>query len=339
MIRVLHVGLGPIGAAVARQVATRKGLRIVGAVDIDPLKVGQDIGAVIGIDRKFRVKVGVDVGKTITESKPDVAVLCTSSSLKGVLPELMEVLEHSVAVVTTTEEAAYPRTDNRVIAKRIDAAAKKAKVAVLGTGVNPGFTMDALPIALSAVCERVDRIEVWRVQDARIRRLPFQQKIGAGLTPEEFQRRVENGRVRHVGFTESIQMIGDAMGWKLDEITDDVSAKIAETAVSSEWLSVLPGQVSGIVQDGVGYVTGQPKVTLRLEAYLGAPESYDSVLIEGTPRIYSKIEGGVHGDIATASMTVNSIPAVLSAAPGLRTMRDMRLPSFDEGSLSWARRG
>jgi 4-hydroxy-tetrahydrodipicolinate reductase len=123
-------------------------------------------------------------------------------------------------------------------------------------------------------------------------------------------------------------MIGDAMGWKLDKITDDVAAKIADQAVSSEWLSVASGQVCGIIQDGVGYVKGQPKVTLRLEAYLGAPESYDSVLIDGSPRIFSRIEGGVHGDIATASIAVNSIPAVLTAAAGLRTMRDMRLPSF-----------
>jgi 4-hydroxy-tetrahydrodipicolinate reductase len=339
MIRVLHVGLGPIGAAAARQVAARKSLRIVGAVDIDPLKIGLDVGAVIGADHRLRVKVGVDIGKTIETSKPDVAVLCTNSSLKGVLPELLEVLEHGVPVVTTTEEAAYPRKANRMLARRIDAAARKAKVAVLGTGVNPGFTMDALPIALSALCEHVDRIEVWRVQDARIRRLPFQQKIGAGLTPQEFQSRVEHGRVRHVGFTESIQMVGDAMGWKLDEITEEVSSKIADRAVSSEWLSVAPGQVCGIVQDGVGYLKGQPKITLRLEAYLGAPESYDSVLIEGTPRIYSKIDGGVHGDIATASLAVNSIAVVLSAAPGLRTMRDVRLPSFDGGSLSWTRRG
>ena len=223
MIRVLHVGLGPIGAAVARQIAGRKGFRIVGAIDIDSKKIGQDVGVIIGATRKLRVKVGVDIGKTIKASKPDVAVLCTSSSLKGVLPELLEVIKHRVPVVTTTEEAAYPRKANRDVAKRIDEAARKARVAVLGTGVNPGFTMDALPIALSAVCERVDRIEVWRVQDARIRRLPFQLKIGTGLTPEEFQRKVESGSVRHVGFTESIQMIGDAIGWKLDKITDEVS--------------------------------------------------------------------------------------------------------------------
>jgi len=331
MIRVMHVGLGPIGAAVARQVAARKGFRIVAAVDVDPQKAGRDLGDVIELGRKLRVKVTSDIGKTIKAAKPDVAVMCTSSSLKVVLPQFEEVLRRRVPIVTTTEEAAYPAPRNRRIAKRIDAAARKARVAVLGTGVNPGFTMDALPIALSAVCERVDRIEVRRVQDARVRRLPFQQKIGAGLTLGEFAEQVGLGTVRHVGFTESIQMIGDAMGWTLDRITDEVTPKVAERDVASTLLAVGSGLVCGIIQEGAGYVKGEPRISLRLEAYLGAPESYESILIEGSPRIYSKVEGGIHGDIATASITVNSIPAVLTAAPGLRTMRDMRLPSFFGG--------
>jgi len=331
MIRVMHVGLGPIGALVARQIASRKGFRIVGAVDVDSQKVGRDLGDVIEAGRQLRVRVTDDTGRTITATKPDVAVLCTSSSLKAVLPQFEEILKRRVPIVTTTEEAAYPAPRNRRLATRLDAAAKKARVAVLGTGVNPGFTMDALPIALSAVCERVDRIEVHRVQDARIRRLPFQQKIGAGLTREQFDRQVELGTVRHVGFTESIQMIGDAMGWKLDRIVDDVAPTIAEQAVASDLLAVKAGQVCGVVQNGVGYMKGVALITLRLEAYLGAPDPYDSVLIEGSPRIYSKIAGGVHGDIATASITINSIPAVLTAPPGLRTMRDMRLPSFFSG--------
>jgi 2,4-diaminopentanoate dehydrogenase len=328
MIRVMHVGLGPIGAAVARQIVARRGFQIVGAVDVDPQMVGRDVADVIESGRTLRVKVTDDIGATIVATEPDVAVLCTSSSLKAVLPQFLEVLAHRIPIVTTTEEAAYPTKRNQAVAKRIDQAAREAKVAVLGTGVNPGFTMDALPIALSAVCERVDRVEVHRCQDARVRRLPFQQKIGAGLTLEAFATKVNDGSVRHVGFTESIQMIGDAMGWKLDEITDEVSSKIADKAVASEWLSVEAGQVCGIIQDGVGFVKGDPRITLRLEAYLGATESYDSVLIDGLPRIYSKIDGGIHGDVATASIAVNSIPAILSATPGLRTMRDMRLPSF-----------
>lgn len=325
------VGLGPIGAAVARQLTARPGFQIVGAVDIDPAKVGRNASEVLELGTRLSVRVVESIGTAIKAKKPDVAVLCTGSTLKSVLSQFEEVLKRRVPIVTTTEEAAYPWTRSRRLSSRLDAAARRAKVAVLGTGVNPGFLMDALPIALTAVCERVDRIEVHRVQDARTRRLPFQQKIGAGLTAEQFKRGVVRGTLRHVGFPESIQMIADAVGWRLDRTTDDIEPKLAAQPVESELLAVDPGYVCGIVQLGVGYVKGEPRIRLRLEAYLGAPESYDSVLIEGSPRIYSKIEGGVHGDIATASMVVNSIPAVLAAPAGLRTMRDLRLPSFYGG--------
>ena len=330
-IRVVLVGLGPIGAAVARQLDVRKGFQLVGAVDIDPAKIGRDAGEVLELGRRLRVRVADRIGETLTATKPDVAVLCTSSELTRVLPQLEEVLKRRVPIVTTTEEAAYPIPKNRRLVRRLDEAARKAKVAVIGTGVNPGFVMDALPIALTAVCERVDRIEVQRVQDARMRRRPFQRKIGAGLTPDAFQRGVEQGTLRHVGFSESIQMIADAVGWKLERVTDDVTPKVASQAIESEFLRVDAGQVAGIIQDGVGYVGGERRITLHIEAYLGAPETFDSVLIEGLPRIHSRIAGGVHGDIATASMVLNSIPAVLEAAPGFRTMRDLRLPSFYPG--------
>ena len=330
-IRVVLVGLGPIGAAVARQVDARKGFHLAGAVDIDPLKVGKDAGEVLGLGRRLRRTVADRIGETLTAARADVAVLCTSSKLERVMPQFEETLKRRVPIVTTTEEAAYPVPGNRRLVRRLDEAARKAKVAVLGTGVNPGFVMDALPIALTAVCERVDRIDVQRVQDARIRRLPFQRKIGAGLTPEAFRRGVEQGTLRHVGFSESIRMIADAMGWKLDRVTDQVTPKVASQPVASEFLRVAPGHVSGIVQDGVGFAGGEPRITLHIEAYLGAPETFDSVLIEGSPRIHSRIDGGVHGDIATASMVVNSIPAVLEASPGFHTMRDLRLPSFYSG--------
>ena len=274
------------------------------------------------------MKVHDSIGRTLKATRPDVAVLCTGSSLKQVMPQFEEILKHRVPIVTTAEEAAYPVPRNRRLARRLDESARKARVAVLGTGVNPGFVMDALPIALTAVCERVDRVEVHRVQDARSRRLPFQQKIGAGLTTEQFERGVKAGTLGHVGFLESIQMIAGALGWTLDRVTDDIQPKLAQHPLESDLLTVDPGYVCGIVQDASGYVKGEPRIALHLEAYLGAPASYDSVLIEGSPRISSRIEGGVHGDIATASIAVNSIPAVLAAAPGFRTMRDMRLPSF-----------
>jgi hypothetical protein len=330
-IRVLHMGLGPIGAAIVRQVASRKGFQIVGAVDIDPAKVGQDLGSVIGLDRKLKVSVSDNVKKAIKSSSPDVVVLCTSSSLEKVLPQIEAIVKTKVPIVSTTEELSYPFYSNKKLAKEIDRIAKKAGVAILGTGVNPGFVMDALPITLTGVCERVESIHVDRIQDARSRRLPFQQKIGSGLTPAEFQERVENGTVRHVGLTESIAMIADAMGWKLDRITDDIKPKVAAKPVSSQFLTVKKGQVCGLIQDGVGYRNGTALITLHMEAYLGAPESYDAVRIEGSPSLNVKLAGGVHGDVATASITVNSIPKVLAAPAGLQTMRSLPIPSFFGG--------
>ena len=330
-IRVLMYGLGPIGAAVARQLASRKGFQIVGAVDIDRAKVGLDLGDVIGLNKKLRIRITNDAAGAIKSGKPDVAVLYTSSSLKKVMPQIEAVLKKKVAIVSTTEELSYPVGKNRAIAKKIDALAKKAKVAVLGTGVNPGFAMDALPIMLTGINERVDSIRVDRIQDARTRRLPFQQKIGSGLNTEQFAQKVKDGSVRHVGLAESVTMIADAMGWKLDKVTDDIKPKIADKGVESELIAVDPGYVCGIVQDGVGYSKGKPVVTLHMEAYLGAPESYDAVTIEGNPRITQKITGGLHGDIATASITVNSIPKILRVTPGLRTMADMPVPSWFGG--------
>ena len=331
MIRVLHFGLGPVGASVVKQVAGHPGLKSVGAVDIDPAKVGRDLGDVAGLGKRIGVKVSNDPAKALKAAKPDVVVLCTGSSIKQVLPQIEAILKAKRPIVSTTEELTYPSYTHIRYARRVHALAKAAKVAILGTGVNPGFAMDALPIMLTAACSRVERVTVTRIQDARTRRLPFQQKIGAGLTTEQFQKQVDEGTVRHVGFTESIAMIGDALGWTLDRITDDVQAKLATVTISSEFLAVDPGYVCGIVQDGVGYRKGEPVIRLHMEAYLGAPEAYDAIQIDGTPPLSMRIQGGIHGDIATASLVVNSIPKVLAAAPGLHTMRDLPLASFFPG--------
>ena len=330
-IRVIHFGLGPIGAAILKQVSGRPGFKSVAGVDVDQAKVGRDLGDVAGLPRRLGIKVSADAAKALKSSKPHVVLLCTSSSIKTVLPQIEAILKSKTPIVSTTEELAYPAYTHIRQARQIDAWAKKAKVAVLSTGVNPGFVMDALPIALTAVCDRVDRVVVNRIQDARIRRLPFQQKIGAGLTTEQFQKQVADGSVRHVGFTESIAMIADALGWTLDRITDHVEPKVASVTTSGEFLAVDPGYVSGIIQDGIGYLKGKPVIRLHMEAYLGAPETYDSIEIDGSPRLNVKVAGGIHGDLATTSIVINSIPKVLAAAPGLHTMRDLPLPSFFPG--------
>ena len=333
-VRVMFMGLGPIGCAVVKQVAARKGFKIVGAIDVDPAKVGKDLGEVAGVGKKLGIKVTADVAKTIKASKPDVVAHCTVSSIKAAVPQFEAILKAKVPVVSSTEELSYPWRANRAAAKKIDAMAKKAKVAVLGTGINPGFAMDALPIVLTGICQDVQKVQVDRIQDASIRRLPFQKKIGATLTPAQFDELVKTKSVRHVGLTESVSMLADALGFKVDRITDEIKPKIATQITKSQFLTVEPGQVCGLVQDGIGYRKGEAVITLHMEAYLGAPETYDEVRIEGSPNLRVRAIGGYHGDIATASIVVNSLPKVIDVAPGLHTMRTMPIPSFFRGTVA-----
>ena len=333
-IRVMFMGLGPIGCGVVKQVAGRKGFKIVAAVDVDPAKIGRDLGDVAGVGRTLRVKVTGDAAATLKATKPDVVAHCTLSSVKAIVPQLETILKARVPVVSTTEELSYPWRVNRAVAKKIDALAKKAKVAVLGTGINPGFAMDTLPIVLTGICQDVQKVHVDRIQDARIRRLPFQKKIGATLTPKQFAELVKAKTVRHVGLAESVSMMADALGFKVDRISDEIQPKIAAEQVKSEFLTVEPGQVCGIIQDGVGYCKGEPVITLHMEAYLGAPETYDEVRIEGTPALRVRAIGGYHGDIATASLVVNSLSKVIDAPAGLHTMRTLPIPSFFRGTVA-----
>jgi 4-hydroxy-tetrahydrodipicolinate reductase len=323
MIRVLQVGVGPIGLGVARQLALRPGFELVGAVDLDPAKAGQDLGRLAGRAELSGVEVLGDLERALGAWKPEAAVVSTGSSLAGAAPTLEACLAAGAATVATTEELAYPWRERPELAARLDAAARRAGRTLLGAGVNPGYAMDALPLLLTAPCERVDRVTVRRVQDAGRRRLPFQLKIGAGLTPEEFGRRVATGAIRHVGLAESIGMIAAALGWELDEITDEIRPRIAEAPVASREVAVPAGRVCGVSQLGLGRERGRLRVRLEFEASLAAPESYDEVEIEGSPCLRSRIEGGIPGDLATASLVVNALPRVLAAPAGLLTMKDL----------------
>ena len=333
-IRVMHVGLGPIGVGVLRQVMARPGFEVVAAVDIDPDKVGQDVGEILGLEAKTGIAVQGDLEAALANHDADVVALCTGSTLPGIKSQLESILGAGLPIVSTTEELSFPQFSNEALTGEIDKMAREAGVAVVGTGVNPGFAMDTLPIVLSAACERVDSVTVDRIQDASVRRLPFQKKIGAGLEPDDFRQKADRLEIRHVGLAESIAMIAAAFGWKLDRITDVIEPKIADEPVASNFISVERGQVAGLIQDGVGFRDGEPIIQLHMEAYLGAPESYDAVSIEGSPSMYSKVEGGIPGDITTASVTVNTLPRALAAAPGLQTMRDLPIPSWWAGTGS-----
>jgi len=202
VLRVVHYGLGPIGQGIARMVLETEGLKVVGATDIAPEKAGQDLGSVLGLPKKLRIKVDGDPDRFVRKARADVAILSTSSSLKQVKAQVASLVQRGMNVISTCEELSYPSPSHISAFRELDRLARAKKVSILATGVNPGFTMDALALMLTAPCSRVSRVSVTRVVDAATRRLPLQRKVGAGLNLSQFRRAVTEGAVRHVGLLE-----------------------------------------------------------------------------------------------------------------------------------------
>jgi len=326
-LKVILYGVGSIGSQIARLILKKKGLKIKGAIDASPEKIGKDLGEIIGAKKPLGVSIS-RAAELLSTIEADIAVHATSSFLKDVYPQLMSLIKHRINVISTCEELSYPYVTDSSLASDLDRAAKEYGVTLLGTGINPGFLMDTLPIVLSAACQEVKHIKVERVINAAKRRLPFQKKIGIGLTSEEFADMMEKGKITgHVGLEQSIAMIADALGLNLQKIeVKTVRPMLAEKNVETPKIQVEKGRVIGLTQSAYGLKDEEPLVTLIFKAYIGA-EEYDSITIEGTPNINQRIVPCIHGDLATAAMVVNSIPKVINAPPGLKTMKDLPIPS------------
>jgi 4-hydroxy-tetrahydrodipicolinate reductase len=326
-IKVVQFGCGPIGCRVVQYASQRPDIEIVGAIDIDKNMTGRDLGHVADLNKKLGVIVSGDADLTLSKTKPDVVFLTTSSSLKTIYPQIEKCVGAKANVVSTCEELSYPYRKDKKLSSDIDKIARANKVTVLGTGVNPGFLMDAWPLFMTGVCQEVRRIKSVRVQNASSRRGPFQKKIGAGRTVDEFAELVEAGTIRHVGLSESIAMIAAGLDWELDDVTESIEPVISKSNIKTEFVTVRPGQASGVIQVGKGIHAGQEVITLEFEASVTAPESYDAVYITGVPDLEVIIKGGTHGDIATAAIAVNCVHRAINAPPGLTTMKDLPVVS------------
>lgn len=325
-LRIVSFGLGPIGMRAAALTAAKQGLQLVGAIDVAPELAGKDLGAMIDSPGAAGIIIDADARKVLAATKPDCVVHCTSSFIPNVREQLEAIIDAGSNVITSTEEMLWPELQQPEIAAALDERAKSNGVSILGTGVNPGFVMDTLPVFASAVCYDVRHVACRRFVDATSRRLPFQKKIGAGMAEAEFRELAAAGRLGHIGLRESIAMLGSALGFDLDTIEQDVQPIIAETDLRTEFLEVRTGQVAGIHNTGFGAKNGKKLVEMDLRMYVGCKDPHDAFVFDSTPSFELRIPGGTSGDFATAAILVNGIQSVVAAAPGLRTMLEVAPP-------------
>ena len=320
-IRAVVYGVGPIGQLIAR-VALEKGFDVVGAIDIDPQKVGKDLGEVLGLDKTLGIKVESDADKVLRDSNPDVVLHSTGSFFDKVYPQIMRAVRVGADVVSTCETLAWPWYRYPDLAELVDNYARNYGSTVLGAGVNPGFVFDVLPAVLSTTLTRLEKITVTRSLDASKRRYSFQKKIGLGMTPTQFREALGRGEITaHVGFAESVLLMASMMGLRLDRVEEGQEAIIADRHYETQYFRIEEGQVRGVVGHGSGFIGDKEVIRVELRACVEC-EDFEEVRLMGEPSIIWR-STGTSGDPATAAVIVNLAPRVLNARPGLVTLKDL----------------
>lgn len=324
MYQLLHVGLGPLGQRILADFQRRGLGRIVAAVDPAPELVGRDLSELVpGLPRGVTIRASLE--EVSAWDRIRCAVVTTRSDLERCMDTFRPLLARGCPVISTCEELSWPWLRHPVLAQELHELAVRGRAGIVGTGVNPGFLMDALPVAVSSACHRVSGIRVERIQDAGMRRVPFQEKVGVGLSLAEFERRKAAGTLRHVGLGESLHFLAHFLGWRVERWEETLVPVVADAERSGPLGTVPVGAARGVRQEARGWVAGRVAIELVFVAALGEPEPRDRIVIDGEPPLEFLVPGGVHGDKATSALVLNGIRPLLAAEPGLHTMANLPL--------------
>ena len=342
-IRVLQWGLGAMGSGMARLALEKSGLKIVAAVDSRPDFVGKDLGDVLGAGKHLGVIVTDQPETVLKKENVDIVVLATTSWTREQMPDLRKVIGAGINCISIAEEMSDPEAQSPELAHEIDELARKHGVSVLGSGVNPGFVLDLLIVTLSGGCHSVERIEASRVNDLSPYGPTVMKTQGVGTTPEAFRAGVADGSiVGHVGFPESIHLISQALGLGVNRIEQSREPIISKVYRETPHVKVQPGMVAGCAHIGVGYCGDQEVVRLvhpqQIHPHLENQETGDYINIYGKPEVHMAIKPEIAGGIATMGITVNMIPHVVAATPGLKRMIDLPAPAALMGPSAYTRR-
>ena len=339
-IRVIIWGLGAMGTGMAKMLLTKRGVEIVGVSRRSKEYVGKDLFDVLDLQRGNRKPVIItdNLDELIQKNKADVVLIATDSFTRETIDKIRLVAQNKMNVISIAEEMAYPWAQEPEMAAEMDQIAKEHGITILGTGINPGFVLDLLVLALTGTCESVDYIKASRVNDLSPFGTAVMKGQGVGLTEEGFNEGVENETVvGHVGFPESIRMVGDGLGWKIDAIEQSREPIISNVERETEYVKVEAGNVAGCRHNATGSEDGVIKIDMehpqQVHPSLEGQETGDYIWVRGNPDINMQIKPEIPGGIGTIAMAVNMIPHVINSRPGLKSMLDLPVPRAIMGDM------
>lgn len=327
-MNVISYGLGPIGIKIMQSCLQSDHIRLIGAVDIDPQKIGRDVG-----ELAESTAVGINVVQNLDEIETarlegrKLALHATGSNLPQVWPQIKQLLDQGYSVISTCEQLAYPWHRYSDLSKEIDLYARDKRQFVIGTGVNPGYIMDSMTLFSTSVTQSLSKIKVYRKVDVSKRRIPLQKKVGIGMSPEEFHQLAQNDRIGHVGLEESLRLVAYGLNLTLTEVINKIEPTISQEDTVLAIGPLRKNEVNGLHQNSTG--STKEGIPIELDLIMSVDVvTEDRIILEtndmGTVEFV--VPQGIFGDTATINVVVNTAKTMHSSNQvGLLTMADIRL--------------
>jgi hypothetical protein len=351
--RVIQWATGGVGRAAIQGVLSHPELELVGAWVHAADKVDCDVGVIAGAPA-----VGVGATDDVEALLALDADCVIYSPLVADRPTVIRILESGKNVVTPLDWF-YPARQSPT---DLEAACRRGRVTLHATGIHPGGITERFPLMISALSRAVTHVRAEEFSDIRSYAAPF--VVGEimlfGKTPEEAARSSMPAMLG-AGFTQSIDMVADTLGFDLDpKVRAQHEISLATAPIDSPIGRIAPGCVAAQRFTWEGTVRGEPVITVRTNWFMGqenldpawrfGPEGERfEVEITGDPSSKvtfhgwhpESVEAGLErnpGIVATAIHCVSAVPHVCRAEPGIRTYLDLPLvagraaPSLAAGS-------
>jgi len=323
MVRVTVAGTGTVGRDFTRLCAATPDIEIVAACSRNPAHAGEPLAELAGVTAELPL-VSARL-EDVLATPSDVLVVATASHLGDVREEIRAGIAAGRNVLTSSEEAAFPWAFDADVAEELDALSREAGVTVLGTGVNPGLTYDALVLTVAGACWDVQELTVERVVDISGYSEAILRRSGVGVTPDVFTRRCETGDITgHIGFPQSMNIVADAMGQTIERIDRQIEPLLAGERLEASGMVVEPDETAGFVQHYVAVANGEPWFTAHLVAHVDMEHAElstrDVIAISGSVSVRMVVEPSFNSQTTVAAMLANSLDRVVAAPPGWLTV-------------------
>lgn len=340
IFKVVQWSSGNVGKASIRGIVQREDLELVGLIVHDSEKVGKDAGVIAGIE-ETGILATDQIDDILSKDIDCVHYTPLASFRMGLDPEadkknILSILRRGINVVTTVGYL-FPKAFGDELTKEIEEACITGGVSLHGTGYNPGWLAELIPLTMSGMSEKINKITV--SESSEFSYYPSKEIVMDGMlmgkTMEEYEKEADRYESWLSGlFKEAVYLIAEGIGTEISNVEEDLQIVIADKDLEIAAGIIKEGTICAQRRKWTGHCTNEVLIIQEAiyRAHSDFAKEWDepvgvNIEVEGSPNMKISFSHDWNDDplISTAMHGVNAIPKVCNAEPGFKSFLDLPL--------------